>query len=334
MANSLLLAFFTGLTTGGISCLAVQGGLLATSVAQGNRQKPLISVAFFLGAKLTAYTILGFLLGFLGSVLTISLRMQAGIQIFVGLFMLATAARIADIHPIFRYLVIQPPSWVYRLLKKEAKDDSVFAPAFLGLSTVLMPCGVTQAMMVVAVAAGNPWFGAATMAAFTLGTSPVFLALGMTAAELLKRKLFSYVAATLIVIFGVLSINGGVALTGSIYTLQNFYKVAIGDLAVFAKNGEVAGVASDGTQQATIYVTDRGYSSMVKKLKVGVPVNLSLVTSGAQGCVRAFIIPSMNVAQVLPETGTKVLAFTPMKTGTLTYSCSMGMYTGSFEVIP
>ena len=28
-----LLAFITGLTTGGLSCLAVQGGLLASSIA-------------------------------------------------------------------------------------------------------------------------------------------------------------------------------------------------------------------------------------------------------------------------------------------------------------
>ena len=31
--EGLLLAFITGLTTGGLSCLAVQGGLLASSLA-------------------------------------------------------------------------------------------------------------------------------------------------------------------------------------------------------------------------------------------------------------------------------------------------------------
>jgi hypothetical protein len=32
--EQILLAFVTGLTTGGLSCLAVQGGLLASSLAQ------------------------------------------------------------------------------------------------------------------------------------------------------------------------------------------------------------------------------------------------------------------------------------------------------------
>ena len=31
--NQLMIAFITGLTTGGLSCLAVQGGLLTTTLA-------------------------------------------------------------------------------------------------------------------------------------------------------------------------------------------------------------------------------------------------------------------------------------------------------------
>lgn len=332
--NSLWFAFVTGLTTGGISCLAVQGGLLASSVATQQEQKLTgMHVGMFLIAKLIAYTILGFFLGLVGSLLTVSLHLQAWLQIFVGLFMLATAARIADLHPIFRYFVIQPPTWVYKLLKGQGRGQSLFAPGILGFLTVLMPCGVTQAMMVVAVASGSPWMGAATLFAFTLGTSPVFLALGVAASELLKRKVFAYVAAGIIVSFGVLSINGGIALSGSPYTIQNFYKAATSDMKAFAKTGQVAGI-QNGMQQATIYVSNNGYSSMVKKFRVGVPVELSLTTSQVGGCTRSFVIPSLTISKVLPETGTEVITFTPMQTGTLAYTCGMGMYTGSFEIIP
>ncbi len=338
--NSLGLAFVTGLTTGGISCLAVQGGLLASSVAQKQEDqlatspsRSWLAVAMFLVAKIAAYTILGFFLGLLGSFFVISLKLQAWLQILVGLFMLVTAARILDIHPIFRYFVIQPPKWVYKLLKNQTRGQSLFAPAMLGFFTVLMPCGVTQAMMVVAVASGNPLLGAAIMFAFTLGTSPVFLALGVAAAELLKRKFFAYVAASVIVYFGILSINGGVALTGSPYTFQNFYKAATSSTPT-AQAGQVAGVTSNGTQQATIYVATGGYTSPVKKLKVGVPVELSLITNQVRSCAKSFVIPSLGVSKILPETGTEVLTFTPTQTGKLAYTCGMGMYTGSFEVIP
>ena len=332
MINAFWLAFLTGLTTGGLSCLAVQGGLLASSVSQEQQQgKSFVPVILFLLAKLASYTILGFFLGLLGSFFAISIGVQSFLQIAVGIFMLITAARIANIHPIFRYFVIQPPRWVYRLLKNQSRAQTWFAPLSLGFFTVLMPCGVTQAMMVVAVGSGSPWIGAATMFAFVLGTSPVFLALGVAAVKLLEKKLFSYVAAGVIVYFGLLSINGGIALSGSPYTFQNFYKAAVGGYT-YTGQGQVAGI-QNGSQDATIYVTGSGYSSNVKKLKVGVPVNLSLIAQGARGCVRAFMIPSMGVSQILPENGTKTLAFTPTKTGTLTYSCSMGMYTGSFEVI-
>src|SRR5689334_2836568 len=91
--SQLMVAFVTGLTTGGLSCLAVQGGLLASSLAhqieqdyleqaaqnkkqrgKRNQPKPHSSSAFpiflFLIAKIVAYTLLGALLGLLGSYLT------------------------------------------------------------------------------------------------------------------------------------------------------------------------------------------------------------------------------------------------------------------------
>src|SRR5512137_482816 len=99
--NQLIVAFVTGLTTGGLSCLAVQGGLLASSLEQQLEQqldmqierdiasrrshrsmkkrgrilahpRLALPILFFLVAKLAAYTILGFFLGALGSVLQLN----------------------------------------------------------------------------------------------------------------------------------------------------------------------------------------------------------------------------------------------------------------------
>ena len=81
--SQLMVAFITGLTTGGLSCLAVQGGLLASSlahqieqdyvgqVASGrNMKKTTVShtssafpILLFLISKIVAYTLLGALLG-------------------------------------------------------------------------------------------------------------------------------------------------------------------------------------------------------------------------------------------------------------------------------
>ncbi|MEW6094874.1 MAG: sulfite exporter TauE/SafE family protein, partial [Chloroflexota bacterium] len=91
--NQIIVAFVTGLTTGGLSCMAVQGGLLASSLAHQVEQdmlaagrkkgrlapppKTALPISLFLLSKLIAYTILGFLLGLLGSVLTLNAMARA-----------------------------------------------------------------------------------------------------------------------------------------------------------------------------------------------------------------------------------------------------------------
>lgn len=327
--NIIWIAFLTGLTTGGISCLAVQGGLLTTAITGTERKLPLVGL--FILFKLIGYTMLGFLLGYLGSTLTLGPRVLGYVQIGVGLFMLATALRLAEVHPIFRYFVIQPPRWTYRLLKNTSRSGSWFAPALLGFLTILMPCGVTQATMAMAVASGNALLGATIMAAFILGTSPVFFILGATVVELMQKKAFSYVAAAIVGIFAVLSINGGVGLTGSPFTLQNYWKVATGS---FQRSVSGAGApVENGVQQVTIDVQANGYTASAQTIKKGVPVRLTMKTHGSLGCSRAFTIPDYNISKVLPLTGTDTIEFTPNKTGTLVYTCSMGMYTGQFTVV-
>ena len=90
---------------------------------------------------------------------------------------------------------------------------------------------------------------------------------------------------------------------------------------------------NNGVQEVTIEVTSFGYKSDVKTLKAGIPVKLLLVTKNVQSCARSFLIPSLNYSQILPTNGTTEFDFTPEEVGILNYTCSMGMYTGLFNVI-
>ncbi len=333
--SGIWLAFLTGLTTGGISCMAVQGGLLASSISTiTDKNNKFTHVGIFLVAKIIAYTLMGALLGFIGARFIISPTLQGWFQVFVGLFMLATAGRLLNLHPIFRYFVIQPPKSVYRLMKNQSRVQGIFTPAILGFLTILIPCGVTQAMMVIAVGTGSALSGALTMFAFTIGTSPVFFTLGVAASHLMKRQAFNYAAAFTIAILGILSVNTGQVLRGSPHTIQNYHTAF---LSLFGQNAtasssEVAGV-TNGLQEVRVNVTSGGYSTSVNTLKAGVPVKMTLVTNNTQGCARAFNIPSLGISKVLPPTGTEVIEFTPTKTGQLTMTCSMGMYTKTLNVI-
>jgi len=292
---------------------------LTSALAEGDKKRGLI---YFLAAKVVAYTLFGFGLGYLGASLNISPRLQGWLQIFIGLFLLVTAARLLNIHPIFRYFVITPPKFIFKFLRKQSQA------VILGALTILIPCGVTQAMMLLALGSGSAVWGAGIMLAFTLGTTPVFYLIGLAATEALKHKAFSAAAASFIFIIGTLSINSGQILRGSVHTLQNYWMVLVGTVEE-VKAATVRG----GSQEVTIKVTNSGYQSSVNTLKAGVPVKIKLVSENVKSCARAFAIPDLNYFKVLPQTGTEEIEFTPTKLGKLTYTCSMGMYTGSFNVV-
>jgi sulfite exporter TauE/SafE len=331
--NRFLLAFITGLTTGGISCFAVQGGLLTSALVtdeEVNISKNLKakSLVAFLIAKIIAYTLLGFLLGLLGSKLIVTPKVQGWLQIMIGIYMLIMAANLVNLHPFFKRFVITPPKFIFKLLRNQTKVKSFFTPVFLGALTILIPCGITQGMMLLAVSAGNPIISAGILFAFILGTSPVFFVIGMAATELFKRKAFAVIAALVVAIMGIVSINSGQILRGSAQTLQNYWAVMTGSNSI-AQAGSVEG----GVQNVTINVTSRGYRSDVNTLKLGTPVKLTLIANNVTTCAKTFSIPNYNIFKMLPQNGTETIEFTPTKTGLLTYTCSMGMYTGTFNVI-
>src|SRR5438046_2426366 len=118
--TNLIGIFLTGLLTGGLTCMAVQGGLLAATIAQRQQDRVIkqakkgtvVPILSFLSAKLITYTLLGFFLGLLGSVFQLSITTQAILQFVVVIFMIGTALNILDVHPVFRYFVIQPPRFL------------------------------------------------------------------------------------------------------------------------------------------------------------------------------------------------------------------------------
>jgi sulfite exporter TauE/SafE len=411
--DPVLLAFVTGLTTGGLSCLAVQGGLLATSIADEvqqsveNQGAPLAGgaaalapsagaaasaglgpkarfragrpIILFLGAKVVAYTVLGFLLGWLGSFFQLSPLFRSVLLVAIGIFMVGTALRMLNVHPIFRFFSLEPPASVRRYIRRKAKDPSgALTPIFLGALTVLIPCGVTQAMMAVAMASGSPLNGATIMFAFTLGTTPVFFAVAYAATSLGARleKKFVTVVAVMVLVLGAIAIDSGMTLAGFPYSPTNLRMAAAGRASsplaaaplvapplaaaptrslqavtppapadgqpsaeaplVAAPSAEAPSAplasiapAVSATGAITVTVSNDGYAPPVTRALAGVPVTLSLVSKDTYSCARAFVIQSLGIERMLPETGTVKVEIPPQKPGSkLFYACSMGMYSG------
>jgi sulfite exporter TauE/SafE len=337
---NLLVIFLTGLTTGGLTCMAVQGGLLVSSLAKQNEAQgaPLshyqqaLPILSFLVSKLIAYSLLGALLGWLGSVVSLSPVIRGYLQIAIGLYLLGVAGALLDLHPLFRYFIITPPKFLMRFINKQSKRANLFTPALLGALTVFIPCATTQAMEIVALGTGNPLYGALVMFAFVLGTSPVFFTLGYLASRLSTQfqSWFYRLAAAFLVFMAIFTVNGGIALTGSIFTIQNFVLAATTDLG--DKSGTES-VTKNGTQEVTINVANSGYSPNQITLKQGIRTKVTLNTNSTYGCSRSFTIPSLGIQKILPMTGSETVEFTPTRKGSIAFSCSMGMYNGIFKVI-
>jgi sulfite exporter TauE/SafE len=345
----LWVAFITGLTTGGLSCMAVQGGLLAGSLANqieqdisqksGKQKKGLqphiaMPIVLFLLAKLVAYTLLGYALGALGSVFQLTLTTRAIMQFTIGIFIIGNALRMFNVHPIFRFFSFEPPASLTRFIRRKSKNGtSLVTPIYLGVLTVLIPCGVTQTIMAAAVATANPLQGAALLFAFVLGTSPVFFLLSYFATRLsaVMEKYFVRIVATVLLVLGVLAVDTGLNLLGSPYSLTRLAQ-SINPVNSYPQTADSAEpiqpqIDSDGA--IVLAVTGNGYEPHTLHAPANKPLKLNLVTNNTYSCARAFTIPELGVEELLAKTGSRIVEIPAQKSGkVLAFTCSMGMYSG------
>ena len=296
-----------------------------------------LPVTMFLGTKLVSHAILGFLLGLVGSAITLSLGVRLTFQVFTGLFMFATAVNLLNVHPIFRFVVFQPPGFIQRIVRNSSKSRALFAPALLGLMTVFIPCGVTQAMEVLAINSGNPIYGSLIMFAFVLGTVPLFAALGIATAKLSEgwNSKFTKIAAYALVVVALYSVNGALIVMNSPLTANKLIRPVAYFFSTERLVESTAGATKtiNGVQSVTIGVHNQGYFPNSVKVKAGVPVQLTLQSQDTYSCALAFVLKEFGINTYLKATDTQTFTFTPTKPGKYVYTCSMGMYAGTLEVI-
>ena len=338
--------FLTGLTVGGLTCLVVQGGLLASTIAareeqdfqEGSARKHnIIPVMAFLSTKFIAYIILGFILGAFGSALSISDNARIVMQLLAGAYMMVVALDLLNVHPIFRYAITQPPRFLTRKIRDASRSRDLFAPALLGVLTIFIPCGTTLAMEAFAISSGNPILGATIMGVFTLGTAPLFFGLGFLTTVLgdTFKKRFFKLAGVLVLYLGITTFNSSLVLAGSpvtLATIREAIPIYI-NLSGESDTQDTLVRNEEGVQVADITVYPRSYTPNYIKVQSGVPVRLNLTSQGGLGCTSAFRIPQLGISQTLAQNMTTAVEFTPTKPGKIAWTCSMGMYSGTIEVI-
>ncbi len=180
---------------GSVHCLAMCGGLsgaLAYSTANqsaNNGRKIFYYQLFYNLGRITTYIILGALMAVLGDFLAAALgnygikiiRHIAGLLIIgLGFYITKWWSGISKIEQIGAKLWNKIAPFMKKLLPVRTPLHAVG----IGLLWGFLPCGLVYSTLSLATASTSPFYGAAIMAAFGIGTLPSMLATGVFAKQL------------------------------------------------------------------------------------------------------------------------------------------------------
>jgi sulfite exporter TauE/SafE len=313
--------FMIGLLTS-VHCVAMCGGIHLSQCVRpgltGGRFSVLRPSLLYNAGRVTAYTIVGGLVGALGSVVSFSGAAKGLVQLAAGVFMVIMGLNMLGIFPWLRRVAPRMPEKLAGKIQGTNKS-----PLYVGLLNGLMPCGPLQAMQLYALATGSLFAGALSMLSFGLGTVPLMFGLG-TLSSFLNKKFTGKMmtaSAVLVVIFGVSIFSSGMSLAG----------LSLGPSVSKLPSGKVA-VIEDDVQTVTIALAPGRYEPMV--VQKGIPVKL-IIQAGPRtinGCNNRIIIPKYKLEQKL-KPGENIIKFTPLESGTVIYSCWMGMIRSSITVV-
>lgn len=122
----------------------------------------------------------------------------------------------------------------------------------------------------------------------------------------------------------IISITVAVLLIAGAFVLSIAGKSGVG-------NGGVGNVSVvDGKQIIEIDVKG-GYNPGKSVAKAGVPTIIRFKTNGTFDCSSSIRIPSLNISQTLPQTGSTDVSVGSQQAGVLNGTCGMGMYRFSVE---
>ncbi|NLG25145.1 MAG: heavy metal transporter [Clostridiales bacterium] len=314
--------FAVGLMTS-MHCVAMCGGIGLTQCIGGGRAAGARSSALYNAGRVVSYTAVGALVGALGSVVQFSRQAQSAVMAVAGVFMVLMGLNLMGALPWTRRLLPGLPRPIAaKLGALRGRGQGAFA---VGLLNGLMPCGPLQAMQLYALSTGSALRGALSMLAFSLGTVPLMLALGLMGSLLSRRAAgrLTAIGAALVAVMGVAMIGNG---------------LAKGGLALPpAGSAIVAQAPADEPDAAPTEQLLRselsGWEYPPISVVAGVPVKWTLHAdrSALNGCNAALEIPEYDLAVRL-QPGDNLIEFTPTRTGTFVYSCWMGMIRSTITV--
>lgn len=330
-------ALVVGLIAGISTCMALIGGLVVglsaryaqTHPSSAARQRMVPHIAFNTG-RVAGFALLGGVIGVAGSALKLSGSLLGFLVIAAGFAMVVLGMKLSGLFPRVQNMTL--PSGIARFMgiNQDTGAYSNLKTGVMGALTFFLPCGFTQAMQLYAISTGSFVQGAFVMSAFAIGTVPGLLGAGGLS-SLSKGAVGQMVIKTAgigVLLLGLWNVSNGWTLTGIVIGTNS--PAAIGAPAA---NGRTAtAVLRDGKQYVDMQQDSYGYSLDRVIVRRGIPVVWTINSKNSYTCASSLIVRAFNIAVIL-QPGANTVEFTPNQTGTMRFSCSMGMYGGIIEVI-
>lgn len=328
--TGIAIAFLIGIIASVSTCLTLVGGIVMSfgSVVgvEGGRadhflKRGLPHFYFHLG-RIGGYALFGGILGLIGGRLNYSPSLTGYLTAIVALVMLYIGLRILNILPQVALFGFRLPSFLSSRIEELLNSKHHLMPVIIGALTFFLPCGFTQSMQLAAIGSQNFFTGALIMAAFALGTMPVLLAIGIgsTYASREKFGFFKHLIGVVIIFFALFSLKSGLILAGFSY------------VPIFSvPNQKIEKSQLSADLQVIKMDVDWVYSPSEFTLKKGIPVRWEIRGINVTGCSNELVVPSLNIRKSIVK-GLNIIEFTPVKSGIIPFSCSMGMIGGKFVV--
>ena len=311
--------FVVGLLTS-VHCIAMCGGInLSQSVSSAQNNVKIFTSNFnYNFGRIISYTLVGGIVGAIGSVISFNGAFKGAVAIVAAFFMIIMAINMLGIFPSFRKFNVRMPKKVAIFLNNSKKGKSSF---YIGLINGLMPCGPLQTMQLYALSKASFIGGAISMFLFSLGTVPLMFTFGVISSKLNKKfaeKMLT-VSAIIIFILGLGMLNTGLSLSGLKINIKT-------------NNYENMAEMVDDYQQIETTIDYGSYEPIT--VKKGIPVKwiINVPAEKINGCNNEIIIPKYNIDLKL-KVGENIIEFTPYEEGIINYSCWMGMINSTITVI-
>ncbi|MDR2750652.1 MAG: sulfite exporter TauE/SafE family protein [Clostridiales bacterium] len=320
--------FIIGILTS-VHCVAMCGGInlsqcIPKSARKGDSASTLRPSLLYNAGRVASYTIIGGVVGALGSVVTPSGAFRGAIQLIAGVFMVIMGVNMLGIFPWLHKITPRMPKFITRKVNRQKRKSN--SPFLVGLLNGLMPCGPLQAMQIYALSTGSVVSGALSMLAFSLGTVPLMFGLGALTTVLGKKftRNVMTAGAALVVLLGLSMFTQG-------WTLSGFSLGSIPSLAATTEEATNTNV-SNGVQTVNSTLQSGKYPAIT--VSAGVPVKwvIEAPQGSINGCNNRIIIPEYNIEHQF-KLGENVIEFTPTEAGKFAYSCWMGMIRSSITVV-